>query len=143
MSHSAVSSTEGKHDMWICPQDGTSVGEGASTCELCGYTRVPVGVSLRSEATGKMLTVRITSTIGQRALRLLDDPDGKYASAEQFRLLSPSDSRGWLIEDIPYATNPIFLNGAPIPADGAQLANGDTVSLKGKFLHLSVTLLHS
>jgi hypothetical protein len=126
---------------WQCPQDGTDVPDGADSCALCGYTRFPSGVAIRSEATGKELQVRLGVILGNAALRILGDPDVKFVSSEQFKLEERRDRGGWAVVNVSYATNPMFLNGAAIDPSGAILKDGDQLSIRNKFFRLTVRLL--
>jgi hypothetical protein len=126
---------------WKCPQDGTDVPDSANTCALCGYVRIPSGIALRSDASGKEVQVRLGVTLGGSALRLLDDPDLKYVSSEQFKLEKRQEQGGWAILNVAYAANPAYLNGAPIADGGAILKEGDRLSIKDKFFRLTVRLL--
>ncbi len=126
---------------WQCPQDGTDVPDSADSCALCGYARFPSGVVIWSETTGKELQVRLNVVLGGAALKILGDPDVKYVSSQQFKLEERRDRGGWAISSVPYAANPMFLNGAPIDPDGAILRDGDRLSIKDKFFRLVVRLL--
>ena len=72
---------------------------------------------------------------------MLRDPEVKYVSSEQFKLERHTDQGGWSVTNVSWATNPIFLNGAPIPPEGIILKNGDKLAIKDKFFRLTVRLL--
>ena len=126
---------------WKCPQDGTDIPDASNACALCGYVRFPSGVALKSVATGKELQVRLGATFGSSALRILGDPEVKYVSSEQFKIEKRQNQDGWAIVNIPYATNPLFLNGAPVDPTGAILKDGDRLSVKENLFRLTVRLL--
>jgi hypothetical protein len=127
---------------WICPQDGTTVEAGRTTCTLCGYSRIPAGVSLRSEATGREVQVRIPTTLGARALARLEDPEQAKISPQQFRLERRPDQGGWVILPEPFAVNAVWVNGAPLAPEGVLFHEGDTLSIAERFFRLTVHLLH-
>ncbi len=126
---------------WKCPQDGNDVADNLVTCPLCGYTNFPPGVALTSDATGKEVQARIPTTFGASALKMLGDPDVKFLSSEQFKLEKRVDQGGWAVVNVPWATNPLYLNGALIPPEGAILKQGDKLAIKDKFFRLTVRLL--
>lgn len=126
---------------WTCPQDGTDVPDNSPSCSLCGYVRFPSGVVLRSDATGNEVQVRLDSTLGAAALMLLGDPEVRFVSSQQFKIEKRRAHGGWAIVNLPYATNPMFLNGAPIAPLGVILKDGDRISIKDKYFRLSVRLL--
>lgn len=126
---------------WICPQDGTEVQDTTSICVLCGYVRVPVGVELRSAATGETVTARIEATFGRAALQRLRDPEVRYVGEQQFVLEKHSDVGVWSIRHVAFATNPTYLNDAPIDPAGNALSTGDVISIRGLYFRLSVRLL--
>jgi len=119
------------------------VTDNADKCPQCGYTRFPIGVSLKSDRTGREIAVRLGATFGQANLRILNDEDIKYASRQQFKLEKRREQGGWAVLNIPLATHPTFLNGAPVDAAGAILKEGDKLSIKGQFFHMSVRILMS
>ena len=126
---------------WKCPQDGTDVPDGTNSCALCGFVRFPAGVALKSDVTGKELQVRVGTTLGSSALRICDDPEVRYVSAEQFRIEKRQDQGGWAISNIAAAANPLYLNGQPIDAAGVILKDGDHLSIKDKYFRLTVRSL--
>ncbi len=131
---------------WKCPQCGVdgiddSVGSHAIEAGGCGYVRFPLGVVFISDATGKEIQARIPTIFGTSTLRRLRDPEVKYVSDAQFKLERRADQGGWAVANIPHATNPVFLNGAPIPPEGVILKNGDKLAIKDRFFHLTVRLL--
>ena len=131
---------------WKCPQCGVdgiddSVGSHAIEAGGCGYVKFPPGIAFVSDATGKEIQARIPTTFGISALKMLGDPEVKYVSSEQFKLEKHTDQGGWSVTNVSWATNPIFLNGAPIPPEGIILKNGDKLAIKDKFFRLTVRLL--
>ena len=126
---------------WPCPQDGTEVSDGTGTCPLCGYVRVPSGLALVSDVSGKEIQVRVDVTLGSGGFRQLDDPEVRYVSAEQCKLSKIAAMGGWIIQSVPYASNPMYLNDASIEPAGVLLREGDRLSIKGLYFRLSVRLL--
>ena len=103
--------------------------------------KFPPGVAFASDATGKEIQARIPTTFGASALKMLGDPEVKYVSSEQFKLEKRTDKGGWAVVNVTGATNPIFLNGAPVPPEGVILKNGDKLAITDKFFRLTVRLL--
>lgn len=131
---------------WKCPQCGVDgLDDAAWTHPIesggCGFVRFPPGVALVSDATGKELQARLPTTFGATALKMLGDAEVKYVSGEQFKLEKRLDQGGWAIVNVPWATNPLFLNGAPIRSEGEILKTGDKLAIKDKFFRLTVRLL--
>ncbi len=130
---------------WQCPQCGVeglddSLGSHAIEAGGCGYGKFPSRLTLSSEATGKSLTVRLTTTIGQLALRGLVPDEARFVSVEQFRVAPVPELGGWQRAAVSSATNPTYLNDVPVTAEGALLKDGDCVSVKHK-MRLTVRLL--
>lgn len=126
---------------WKCPQCGVDgLDDGKGSCD-CGFVKFPSGVALVADATGKELQMRLPTTFGQSSLKRLGDPDVQYVSSEQFKVEKRTEQGGWAISSLPWATNPLFLNDAPIPAEGSILKEGDKLSIKGKFFRITVRLL--
>lgn len=127
---------------WKCPQCGNNNDDAATTCAFGdGYVRFPSGVAFVSEVTGKEVQACITTNFGNSALKMLGDPEVKYVSSEQFKLEKRIDQGGWAVTNVVWATNPLFLNGSPIPPEGGILKNGDRLAIKDKFFRLAVRLL--
>ena len=126
---------------WKCPQDGNDVQDGMDQCPLCGFVRFPLGVVLRSDATGKEIAVRVGATFGSANLGILNDADVKYVSPEQFRIEKRTDQGGWAVTNVSWAMNPMFLNGSPVGPSGVVLKDGDRLSVKDKFFRLTVRVL--
>jgi hypothetical protein len=129
---------------WSCPECGVQgLDDSTSSHPVeaggCGYSKTPEGVALQSTTSGKEVRARLTTTFGKSSLKGLDDPEVRYVSAEQFKLEKRSD--GWTVTSIPWATNPLYVNGSQIPQEGVLLKQGDQLSIKGKFLLLNVMLL--
>lgn len=132
---------------WRCPQCGVdgindSVGSHAVEVGGCGYVKFPFGVAFVSDATSKEIQVRIHTTLGASTLKTLGDPEVKFVSSEQFKLEKRPDQGGWAVANVSWATNPIYLNGSPIPPEGVILKNGDRLAIKDKFFRLTVRLLN-
>jgi len=131
---------------WKCPQCGVdglddALSSHASEAGGCGYVKFPPGVVLVSDATGKEIQMRIPTTFGGASLKSVGDLDVKYVSSEQFKIEKRVEQGGWFITSIPWAKNPLFLNGAPIPMEGVLLKAGDKLSIKDKYFRMTVRLL--
>ncbi len=127
---------------WKCEQCGIDNDDATHTCCGCCFTKLPIGIALVSEETGKEIQCRISTTFGAASLKQLGDFGLKYASVEQFRIEKKNDQGGWFVSGISYAKNPTFLNGAEIPIEGSLLKPEDKLSIKGKFLNLTIRLLY-
>jgi len=130
---------------WSCPECGVQGLDDSTNSHPveaggCGYAKVPAGVAFQSVVSGKEIQSRLTTTFGKSSLAGLADPDVRYVSTEQFKLEKRSD--GWAVTSIPWATNPLYVNGSQIPPEGVLLKQGDQLSIKGKFLLLNVMLLN-
>lgn len=131
---------------WKCPQCGVEGLEDALTAHAiesggCGYVKFPGGVALTGAATGKELVLRLTTTLGRASLQAIDPNEVRFASLEQFSIDKAPDRGGWVIKHLSYAVNPTYLNGAEISPEGAVLRTGDALSIKDKYLRLTVRLL--
>ena len=126
---------------WKCPQCGTEVPDGSSACNSCPYVKVPLGIVIKSDATGKEIPVRVGAVLGSAVLKTLGDPEVKFVSAEQFKIEKRPDQGGWAVVNAALATNPMYLNGAPIDPAGAVLKDGDQLSVKDKHFRLTIHFL--
>ena len=131
---------------WKCPDCGVEGLDDALTSHAiadggCGYSKFPAGVTLTSEATGQQITLRISTTLGQSSLKSLDPAEIRFVSSDQFRIEKDPARGGWVLFNVAYATNPLFINGASIPVEGAVLKTGDRLSIKDKYFRLAVQLL--
>lgn len=126
---------------WQCSQCGVDgLDDSRGSCD-CGYVKFPVGIAFVSDSTGKQVQMRIATTYGQASLNRLADPEVRFVSSEQFSVDKRVEQGGWAIRNLAWATNPLFLNGAPIPEEGAVLKEGDKLAIRGKFFNLTVRLL--
>jgi hypothetical protein len=126
---------------WNCVQCGNENTGEVSTCRFCHYARIATGLRLVSDETGRAVECRLATVFGSRTLKRLGDSGLKFVSPEQFRVEKNLDGGGWTVTHLPYAQNPTFLNGTPIPAEGSSLSEGDKLSIKGMHFQLSVFLL--
>jgi hypothetical protein len=131
---------------WKCPNCGIEVDDSAYSHAVeaggCGYVKFPASISLSSEVTGKQLTLRLPTTLGQSSLKIFGDEEVRFASSEQFSLAKSLEAGGWLVKGISWATNPTFLNGAPIPAEGVVLKDGDKLTIRDRYLRLTVRIVY-
>ncbi len=130
---------------WKCPDCGVeglddSLLSHAIDLGGCGYVKFPLGVVLRCETTGKEIPFRIPTVVGNAILKSIFSEDIRYVSKEQFALERSVDKGGWVIKHLASATNVTFLNGSEISEDEVLLKTGDVISIKDKYLHLSVRL---
>lgn len=126
---------------WKCPQCVVDVPDTVNVCPECMFARFPAGVAFRSDTTGKELPVRLEATFGRGNLKILGDPDVQYVSREQFRIEKCTEQGGWAIVPIAWAEHPLFINGSPLDAAGTVLKDGDRISIKDKFLHMTVRVI--
>ena len=131
---------------WKCPSCGFEPIDDALSAHAietggCGYVKFPAGVVLVSEATGKELQIQVSTTCGNASLKSLDDSEIRFVASEQFKIEKRIEQGGWAVTNVVYATNPLFLNGAPIVSEGVILKSGDKLSIKDKFFRLTVRLL--
>ena len=127
---------------WKCPQCGNDNDDFVMTCAFGdGYVKFPPGVAFVSDVTGKEVEARIPTSFGGSTLKILGDPEIKFVSSEQFKLEKRTEQGGWAVVNVSWATNRLYLNGAPIPPEGAILKQGDKLSIKDKFFRLTVRLL--
>jgi len=127
---------------WNCPQCGNAVESSTTICPFCSYTKFPAGVALVSDETGKEIQCRISTVFGSTTLKTLGDSGLKYVSTEQFRVEKKTELGGWFAFNVSYAKNSTYLNGSPLPAEGSLLKDGDKLSIKGKFLNLSIRIFY-
>ena len=131
---------------WKCPQCGVEGIDDALTRHAieqggCGYVRLPAGITLISERTGKEISVRIATILGQSALKSLGDEEARFVSREQIRISRNDASACWVVENLSSATNPMFLNGSPIDPAGQALNDGDRLAIKGERLPMLVKVI--
>jgi hypothetical protein len=125
---------------WNCPQCGNEVESSTTACPFCSYTKLPAGISLVSDETGKEILCRINTVFGSNSLKVLGDSGLKYVSSEQFSIEKNASLGGWFAGGVSHAKNPTYLNGAPLSVGGSLLKTGDKLSIKGLFLHISVRI---
>jgi hypothetical protein len=95
-----------------------------------------------SDETGQAIECQLDTVLGSPTLKRLRDSGLKFVSQGQFTLKKNVERGGWIVTHLSYAKNPTYLNGAPIPAEGSPLSEGDKLSIKGVHFQLSVFLLH-
>jgi predicted RNA-binding Zn-ribbon protein involved in translation (DUF1610 family) len=126
---------------WKCPECGKEpIDDSIGTCDVCGYRKFPAAVVLRCEASGKEIEIRLPGTFGNRSLARLEDPGLRFVSVDQFKLEKRLDAGSWAVVPAPGATNATFLDGQPIPPEGALLDDGSRLSIKDKHFFLTVIL---
>jgi len=83
------------------------------------------------EGTTGSISASLPTQVGRALLARAIGDDARYASTTQFHVERSSDG-SWLLRPVQAAQNPTFLNGCPVPPEGAPLREGDQVSLAGK-----------
>ena len=126
---------------WKCPQDANDVPDEVNKCPLCGFVRFPSGIVIKSDTTGKELQIRLGATFGRANLKILADPEIQYVSPEQFKIEKRQEQGGWAIVNLTWATHPLFLTGAPIDPTGELLQDGDRLSIKDKYVRMTIRML--
>ena len=127
---------------WICQVCERQNDPDKAQCPGCLNDRSPIGVELVSDESGKEVQCRINTVFGTGSLTSLGDSGIKYVSRDQFRVEKKTDHSGWIVAGVTYAKNPTYLNGVPIPEGGELLKEGDKLSIKGKFLNLTVRYIY-
>ena len=125
---------------WKCPSCGFDNPEGCSECEGgCGYVPIPARLILTALATGKIITIAITTSFGKSLLQSFAGDEAIYASEPRFVLRKDSSRGGWYLEHLAAAKNPTFVNGAPAAAEAAKLAASHVVSIGPDKMRLEVS----
>jgi hypothetical protein len=127
---------------WKCPKCGSDpIADSTSCCDDCGYRRTRDGVVLRSEASGKQIEVRLSTTLGSPSLTRLDDPGIGFVSREQFRIERRVDEGNWVILPVPFVKNPTFIDGEALQESGRSIVDGMKLSINGRHFFLILSLI--
>ena len=115
---------------WKCGQCGfdNEGPERESVCGGCSATR-PSHLVLVAEASGTSTEVRIRTEVGKYLLRTLVGEESRFASDPQFCFLHDEATGAWSIQHDARAANPTCLDGAPLTAEPAPLADGAIISI--------------
>ena len=124
---------------WTCSKCGGSNADTTRICGDCGhvdyYRLVLLGVS-----TSNRRAFTIDTPMTDRLLQALVGDDARFASPLQFTLRREAATGGWMLSHESAATNPTFVNGAPVVAGEIALNAGDAISIGPKRAKLSVVL---
>jgi hypothetical protein len=124
---------------WICPEDGTENPLAEKRCLVCRHPNLPRFVVLESLATGREAEFTEAVKFGKAVFtHRFADEDAKYAAELQFEVLRDNDRVAWVVRPFPATPNPTFYNGRPVPADGAELADGGVISITKSKMRLKV-----
>jgi hypothetical protein len=125
---------------WKCPSCGFANADECKECEGgCGYMPVPATLRLSAPATGKLLTIAITTTFGKTLLQSFAGDDAIYASEPQFVVRKDSSRGGWFLEHAQTAKNPTFVNGVPASEATVKLEASHVVSIGPEKMRLEVS----
>lgn len=116
---------------WKCPQDGMEWSVAERKCPTCGYVNLPKCVTLRSDKTDKSAEIATTMRLGQAVFRQrFADPDAQFAADEQFEIVCDrTDKLAWLVKPVPGVRNATHYNGAEVPDEGYELADGGVITV--------------
>lgn len=78
-------------------------------------------------ANGRLMTIRLPGTFGQRQFKDWGEEFTRFMSREQFQLLRAPDDE-WLLAPCALAENPTYVDGQPL-TDTMPVRDGMTVSL--------------
>ena len=112
-------------------------------CKVCTQPKPVESIIIKSRNNGRTFPIRpnidkTKKVYGKTILQILNDPDIKYVSENQFAIWK-SDQGIW-VESVPGALNSTFCNGYQIPDGGLVLKHGDVLSIRDKFFFLEVNL---
>lgn len=118
--------------MWDCPTCGVKNEVSVAHCQGgCGYVKIPRQLTLRSCATGKVITMHLTTAIGRRLLAGADPKGSVYASESQFEILRDEELGAWALRGFSDARNATCLNGIQVGDGKQRLTVGDEISVSG------------
>lgn len=124
---------------WKCPSCGYDNAEATEECAGgCGYISIPACLRLKSEVTGKVLAISITTTFGKSLLLSFAGDDAVYASEPQFMIRKDTRRGGWFLEHAPNAKNPTWVNGAAVGGESQKLDATHVVSIGPEKMKLEV-----
>jgi hypothetical protein len=126
---------------WKCPNCGTNNVKSASCCIGCSWSEANP-IKLVSSDTGKAEVLRANLDVTQNWLKGFAGEDAQYACSPQFKLLREENQ--WLLEKVPRAKNPTFVNGTEPSETRSTLKNDDVISIgsrKGNPDKLRITVI--
>lgn len=124
---------------WKCQQCGHESEDSSTCCQGCGVARLG-SLVLSSETTGKKLSMRINTDVGQYLLRNLVADDAKFAANPQFHLTCGRATGTWMIQHDTKAKNPTFLNGTPLSLEPSALNEGSIITIGSDKAKLTVEM---
>ncbi len=125
---------------WKCPNDGLEWDLlKYRKCPTCGHPNMPACVSLVSARTGRAADIGSSTRLGRAVFkqRFADD-DARFAAEEQFEIVRDTDTALWVVRPIEGARNPTHYNGAVVPPDGCELAEGGVLTVGKSKMRLTV-----
>ena len=127
---------------WKCNSCGFDANEdGTTECAGgCGHVRMPLALTLTSEATGKEILMHLDTPVGRRMLTLTAGEEAVYASDPQFTISRNPDLGGWVVQHDASARNPTFLDGADLGSSARKLEAGAVLSIGPAKCRLRVQL---
>lgn len=124
---------------WKCPSCGFDNEPGHRECQGgCGYSSIPPKLTLAAVATGKEISITITTCFGKDLLRSFAGDDAVYASNPQFMIHKDLAGGGWYLEHLPTAKNPTFVNGESAVTSRWKLEADSYVTIGPEKMRLSV-----
>jgi hypothetical protein len=125
--------------MWKCPSCGFDNDAGVRECQGgCGYEAIPGKLTLVAVATGREISISITTSFGKDLLRAFAGEDAVYASNPQFLIKKDHTAGGWFLEHAATAKNPTFVNGTSAAAGRCKLESDTCVTLGPEKMRLTV-----
>lgn len=121
---------------WSCRECGQPNDDAEGECAGCGLVRLPDRIVLVSQATGRRLSLGVSTAVGRRLLASFAGPEAAYAAEPQFEIVRQEER--WIVRHVPTARNPTFWNGEAMAESWQRLENGGTVSLGPHVLKLRV-----
>ena len=124
---------------WKCPSCGFDNGPGYRECQGgCGYEAMPQKLTLKAVATGKEISIMISTNFGKDLLRSFAGEEAMYASNPQFLIQKDVAGGGWYLEHSATAKNPTFVDGAPALAARRKLEADTNVTIGPDKMRLTV-----
>ena len=115
--------------MWTCENCGhEGIDDAVAVCPACGQARFR---ELKLTGAAGTVVVRLDLAFGARNLAELVGEDARYAAERQFRVFR-IDGEWFAGAATPPPPNPAAVNGTPIGAEPARLADGDTICITSK-----------
>jgi hypothetical protein len=97
-------------------------------------------VTLVSKATGQNRTIRITTLLGRRVLRMIAGDEAVFASEPQFELLKDTAAGLWLLRHVATAAHPTYYDGRAVGSDPVTVFTGGLISIGADRMKMTVNL---